>query len=181
MNPMIHSSRRRAAMLSRCSKHAPSRQHGQAAVEIALILPLLLIVLFGIVMSAFLFYAYIQVTNSSREGARAGSVYRLTHPTTGWDMVDTVTKAVYTSSTQNALGGLPVSSSNPTIGVTYSTIGVHYSPGGVLITCTQDSPCSGDLVTATVTYSYTVPVLSNFLPVFPQPVVFQSSVMMVIQ
>jgi Flp pilus assembly protein TadG len=173
MNVVIGPSRQNIALLSRRSKRVPPRQQGQAAVEIALILPLLLIVLFGIIMSAFVFYAYIQVTNAAREGARAGSVYRVTHPTTSWTMDQTVKFAIYTSSSQNALGGLATSSSNPRVNVTYSTMNSA--------DCSKDSPCAGDLVTSTVTYSYTIPVLSDFLQVFPQPVVLQSTVMMVIQ
>ncbi len=58
-------------------------QRGQSAVEIALLLPILLLILFGIMISGFMFYAHIQVSNAVREGARAGSVYWATHPING--------------------------------------------------------------------------------------------------
>jgi Flp pilus assembly protein TadG len=160
-------------------KHASPSQQGQSAVEIALMLPVLLILLFGIIVSAFIFYASIQVSNAAREGARAGSLYRLTYPTmvcTTACMKNTVTKAVYTSSTQHALGGLPVSSSNPTISVSWST--TNTNPNRI---CIQDNPCSGDLITATVAYTYTERILSGFLPFFPRDLLIQRSVMMEVQ
>ena len=51
---------------------------GQSMVEFALILPLLVAFLFGIVELGILFNVYIGMTNMAREGARAGSVYQYT-------------------------------------------------------------------------------------------------------
>ena len=51
---------------------------GQSLVEFALILPLLLAFLFGIVELGILLNVYIGMTNMAREGARAGSVYQYT-------------------------------------------------------------------------------------------------------
>ena len=45
-----------------------------AAVELALILPILLIILFGIVEISTIFYDKAVITNASREAARAGIV-----------------------------------------------------------------------------------------------------------
>jgi Flp pilus assembly protein TadG len=49
-------------------------QKGAAVVEFAVILPLLLLILFGIVEFGFLLYNQAMLTNASREGARAGIV-----------------------------------------------------------------------------------------------------------
>ena len=68
----------------RSIKFNPVRQHGQSAVEMALVLPLLLVLLLGMIVAVFMFYSYIQVTNAAREGARAGSVYRMTRTETGY-------------------------------------------------------------------------------------------------
>jgi len=46
--------------------------HGQAMVEFALVLPLLLLVMFGIVEFGRLFFSYAMVSAASREGARYG-------------------------------------------------------------------------------------------------------------
>ena len=54
----------------------PRNQSGVAAVEFAIILPLLLLVIFGIIeLSLYLFNKHV-ITNASREGARAGIVAR---------------------------------------------------------------------------------------------------------
>lgn len=50
------------------------RQQGQDIVEYALVLPLLILLLFGIVEFGFLFLTYNTVANAAREGARAGVI-----------------------------------------------------------------------------------------------------------
>ncbi|MFC1788952.1 TadE/TadG family type IV pilus assembly protein [Thermodesulfobacteriota bacterium] len=50
-------------------------QKGVAAVEFAIILPVLLLVLFGIIEFGIMFYDQAMMTNAAREGARAGIVY----------------------------------------------------------------------------------------------------------
>lgn len=49
-------------------------KRGQSLVEMALILPLLIIILFGIVEFGRVFHSYITITHAAREGARAGVV-----------------------------------------------------------------------------------------------------------
>lgn len=51
-------------------------QSGVAAVEFALVLPLLLALLFGMVEVSLLLYDQAVITNASREGARAGIVLK---------------------------------------------------------------------------------------------------------
>jgi hypothetical protein len=48
---------------------------GQELVEFALVLPLLLLVVFGAVDLGRLFHAYITISNAAREGARYGIIY----------------------------------------------------------------------------------------------------------
>ncbi len=50
------------------------RERGQALVEFALALPILLILIFGLVDFGFGLKTHISVTNASREGARLGAV-----------------------------------------------------------------------------------------------------------
>jgi Flp pilus assembly protein TadG len=50
------------------------RDEGAAAVEFALVLPILILILFGIIEFGFAFYNKEVITNASREGARAGIV-----------------------------------------------------------------------------------------------------------
>jgi len=56
-------------------KIIPFNQKGAAAVEFAIILPLLLILLFGMIEFGIILYDKAMITNASREGARAGIVY----------------------------------------------------------------------------------------------------------
>jgi len=51
-----------------------SGERGQNLVEFALILPLFLVIVFGIVDFGMAFHSYITVTNAAREGARLGVV-----------------------------------------------------------------------------------------------------------
>ncbi|MFP3984294.1 MAG: TadE/TadG family type IV pilus assembly protein [Desulfurivibrionaceae bacterium] len=51
------------------------RERGASAVEFALILPVLLLILFGIIEFGILLFDKAMLTNASREGARAGIVY----------------------------------------------------------------------------------------------------------
>lgn len=49
---------------------------GQAVVELACVLPLILIIVLGLIDFGVLFYNHAMVTNASREGARAGIVFQ---------------------------------------------------------------------------------------------------------
>jgi Flp pilus assembly protein TadG len=172
--------KKRAAQWSRRTR--PERApDGQSAVEMALLLPLLLLIIFGIIITVFIFYARIQVSNAAREGARAGSIYRLTQFDTGWTLEGTVRNTIYNSSTgQSALGFL--SPTSPSFNVA-NDVKVTLADGNPSDTCplNASSPCPGDKLNVRVTYSYTVPIVAVALPMFPQPLVMQSDVMMEIQ
>jgi len=49
-----------------------NRQRGAAAVELAIILPCLVVLVFGMIEFGIMFYDKAVLTNASREGARAG-------------------------------------------------------------------------------------------------------------
>ena len=157
----------------------PNTEHGQSAVEIAIMLPLLLTIIAGIVMVGFIMYAFNQVSNAAREGARAGSLYRTTQAQSGWtNILQPVQNAVYDKTTgKTALGALPINSSS--FVVTRDVAITLAKPDGTAGDPTNPRP--GDKLTTQVTYSYTVPVLSTFLRVFPQPIVIKRTVMMEIQ
>ena len=48
-------------------------ERGQSLVELALVLPLLILLLAGIADLGRAFFSYIEITNAAQEGARAGS------------------------------------------------------------------------------------------------------------
>lgn len=58
---------------ARRSREARAPERGANLVEIALILPLLLFLMFGVVDMGRAFYAVISLTNAAREGARYAS------------------------------------------------------------------------------------------------------------
>ncbi|MDK2785235.1 MAG: hypothetical protein PWQ41_541 [Bacillota bacterium] len=49
-------------------------QRGQSLVELALTLPVIVLILFGILEFGRISYSYIVITHAAREGARAGAV-----------------------------------------------------------------------------------------------------------
>ena len=64
-------------MSPRRTRAASARRHddeGLAAVEFALVLPILVVVLFGIIVTGLLFVGRMQVQAAAREGARAGAI-----------------------------------------------------------------------------------------------------------
>lgn len=61
----------------------PHHERGAAAIEFALLLPVLLLILIGAMEFGYMFYTQQLITNASREGARAGIVQQLPKPTAG--------------------------------------------------------------------------------------------------
>ena len=62
---------------------APQKQGGAAAVEFALLLPLLMALLMGTLEMGLILYDKAVLTHASREGARAGIVLRNPKPSVG--------------------------------------------------------------------------------------------------
>lgn len=50
-------------------------EKGQAMVELALVLPILLFILLGIIEFGHIFYSYLVIQNATRDGARYGVVW----------------------------------------------------------------------------------------------------------
>ncbi len=84
---------------------------GAELIEMALVIPILLLVVLGIVDFAFVFQRYEAVTNATREGARVAVLPGYTEP----DVQSRVQSYIQT-------GGLPTTASNPTVTVTPTTV-----------------------------------------------------------
>lgn len=115
------------------------RQDGQGLVEFALVLPILLLLLLGIVQFGLLFGTQLNIENASREGARLASVLGQT---------ETSGNPEITARVHQAAGGLDTSK--------------------MVITITPSSPSSrlvGTPITVTVVYSSPVfiPVVSDMV------------------
>ena len=76
-------------------------ERGQSLVELALVMPLLILLLTGIADLGRAFYSYIQITNAAREGARAAS--RLSCYS-GTSAVDITQREVYADRIRTAVG-----------------------------------------------------------------------------
>lgn len=178
MTPIVSRPMPSGLSRSRMPLKSLRNQRGQAAVEIALLLPVLLVLLFGIILSGFTFYAFIQVSNAAREGARAGSVWRLTQAASSLCLEPTVERAIYDSgSGTSALGWL--SPTSPSFNVTNDVTITLIKPDNSLgVVC---DPRPGDRLTVWVTYRYRLPLVSVLLPQFPQPIVIVRDVMMEVQ
>jgi Flp pilus assembly protein TadG len=110
------------------------REEGAAAVEFALLLPLLMMILFGIIEFGLVMYNQEVITNASREGARYGIVIGSPRPAVG--QIQGVVNTYLTNA------GLD--SGNATVSVS----GAQGAPGTDL--------------TVSVTYPYNFLVLPNF-------------------
>ena len=121
--------------------HKVLGQEGAAAIEFAICLPLLVLLIFGIIEFSILFYDQAVITNASREGARAGIVYASPSRVS-----DAEIKAVVINYCQDNL-------------VTFGS--------GVLnagsITVNRTSDLSGDPLTVTVNYNYDFLVMPSFI------------------
>jgi Flp pilus assembly protein TadG len=130
-------------------------QQGAAAVEFALILPILLLVFFGMVELSFALYDKAILTNASREGARAGIV--LSSP----KMTDAQIRAVVLNYTNGSL----------------ISLGTTTAP---TVTVVQSNPASfPNALRVTVSYTYKGLGVGTMLGALGSPIVLTSSTSMV--
>ncbi len=115
-------------------------EKGASMVEFAIILPLLILILFGIIEFGILLYDKAVITNASREGARLGIVFK--EPRFSAAAIEDVVKN-YCNNYLITLGTktLPVTTINPADPTTMA---------------------SGTPLTVTVTYQYHFLVIPNF-------------------
>ena len=134
----------------------PSLQHdegGIAALEFVLMLPFLMMVLFGIIDVSMILSDKAVITNASREAARAGVVLR----TTPWSSAQI--QAVALNYTKNNLvtGGTPTAAS---------------------AVASYANQMSGSPLTVTVTYTYQGLVLGSISSVIAGPVTIKAVTVM---
>jgi Flp pilus assembly protein TadG len=119
------------------------REDGAAAVEFALVLPILIVLVFGIIEFGFALYNKEVITNASREGARYGIVIGPPRPD------EIAIRGVVTSYLTN--------------------FGWDLSLAGISVDndTTGDTQCTafGEDLKVGVTYQYKFLVLPNFAPI----------------
>jgi Flp pilus assembly protein TadG len=116
-------------------------QSGASAVEFAIILPILVLLVFGIIEFSVALYDKAMITNASREGARAGIVFR----------VPLVTDEEITEVVNTYLGNSLITFGGPTAATTTVT---RNGP---------NPPNPGDELKVTVNYNYTFLIIPNFI------------------
>lgn len=114
-------------------KKIQRHQNGQAMVEFALIIPLLVLVLMGIFDLGLGIYSYNVVASAAREGARYGTL----QPTN--------TSGIQTQTTANTAGLDPSRLSTPTVECLDQNLAI--------VTCTTDYRTS-PYIRVSVTYTY---------------------------
>ncbi|MGD8801344.1 MAG: pilus assembly protein [Desulfobacterales bacterium] len=119
-----------------------NNQRGTSAVEFAIVLPLLVVFIFGIIEFGLVFYNKAMVTNASREAARAGIVYR----------DPPVTAAEIQSVVDSYCGGMLVSFGS--------------SPGAVTTVPSGECANHGDELVVNVAYRYDFLLIPDFLTAF---------------
>jgi Flp pilus assembly protein TadG len=136
-------------------------QKGASAVEFAIVCPLLVMFLFGIVEFGAIFYDKSIITNASREAARKGIVFRAPHYTVG-DIRSVATD--YCSDKMITFGSAsdPHGCTNPPPEV---------SLNGVILNDPLVEGCSthNDELTVRVTKNYEFLLLPDFLTAFFAP------------
>jgi Flp pilus assembly protein TadG len=134
-------------------------RRGQALIEFALVLPILLAVIFGAVELGTAFYDKAVLTNGSREGARFGVVATTPRKT------DAEIRTVVRTYAQNNLINFKQAD---TIGVTFNlTPASARTPGSA--TC--PTTCNLEV---TATYSYRFFLLPKFLTNFTGPLTLRA-------
>ena len=139
------------------------KENGAAAVEFAILLPLLVGLVFGIIEFGLLLYNQQVITNASREGARAAIVGKCAVRKTDAEISQIVTDyCIYQQTdgtTKKRLITFNTTNNAPSTTVTPSPSACTPGPGGSGLTV-------GDDVTVTTTYNYTflVPSLLGFGP-----------------
>ena len=118
--------------------HKNWNQRGVAAIEFALILPVLVLLLLGIIEFSLALYDKAVITNASREGARAGIVF--SDP----PMTDGEISSVVTSYCQNRM-------------ITFG------SATQVTTTVLREGTSSGDDLTVRVQYQYQFLAVPKFV------------------
>ena len=156
---------RRPAIAGSARRAHAADDSGAAAVEFALVVPLLLLIVFGIINFGILFSQQLTINNAVREGARRAVVGDPASPRTCDAII---------SSVRNQLSGIALNPANVQIKVTQNGfsnanacgvnfVSVNFNPNGSLVPCKGSQPTNGSLVVEARLVS-TVPVS---FPPFP--------------
>lgn len=108
-------------------------QKGQAMVELALVLPILLLLMMGVIEFGRIYHSYLTITNASREGARVAVLGK--NDTEITNRVNQVTSSLDLARLQTAVTPAPAartSGVSTTVEVRYN-ISLIFSPFGAFV------------------------------------------------
>jgi len=133
-------------------------EQGTAVVEFALVLPILLVIVFGIIEFGFIFYNKAMITNASREGARRAIVYQVDSDgnriVPGPAVEDAITRQLYSDFPTNSDLNLV------TFGATALAIAPNSTDGDIATT-------QGAYITVRVDFDYNFLLVPSFIPGIP--------------
>src|ERR1700682_2861269 len=174
------SKRIRGVMLKtnmRCHRFSYSRK-GQAIVETALLLPILMLLVMGSADLGRVFYYAIAVTNSAREAARQGTYYDPISGTNVYDSYAQVLAAAQKEVPADVTLSLPVSTPSHCLTGAPSSWSIYYptqANAGYVFICFDGN----DSQTTAATQTIQATILYNFSPVTPLAQVVGASLIQV--
>ncbi len=130
---------------------------GAAAVELAIVLPLLIVILFGIIEFSAAFFDKAVITNASREGARTGILFR--YGTRNATDEDAIIKAVVNNYIASNL-------------IDFSGVATATT------TITRTGLSIGNTLTVTVSYPYSYLVIPGFVTAIANQVTLTATTVM---
>jgi Flp pilus assembly protein TadG len=161
----------------RCHRFSYSRK-GQAIVETALLLPILMLLVMGSADLGRVFYYAIAVTNSAREAARQGTYYDPISAANTYDTYAQVLAAAQKEVPSDVTLSLPVSTPSHCLTGAPSSWSIYYptQPNvGYVFICFDGNDSQATAATQTIQ----VTILYNFAPVTPLPQVVGASLIQV--
>jgi hypothetical protein len=128
------------------------RRRAQSMVEFALIVPLLLILMFGVIELGIMFSIYVGMTNSAREAARAGAIYQ--HTGTPYNSLDPGVTAAIDAERQQYVSQIITDTLNPMVDPTTVQVTITYTSTSVLSSDMQSVYRSGDMMNVLLVHDH---------------------------
>ena len=161
----------------RCRRFSYSRK-GQAIVETALLLPILMLLVMGSADLGRVFYYAISVTNAAREAARQGTYYDPISSSNAYDSYAQVLAAAQKEVPSDVTISLPASTPSHCLTGVPSSWSIYYPTqpnSGYVFICFDGN----DSQTTAATQTIQVTILYNFAPVTPLAEVVGASLIQV--
>lgn len=148
-----------------------SAQRGQSLVEFSLVMMPLFIILLGIIQFGFIFNAYVTLTNSTREGARLGTVY-VYDASTSKNLNDLERNDSIKTAVLGSMNLLRTSAPNFATTGTWTQSGLTFTDGDLVITYSNPAGVLetdariGQQITVRATYhqDLIIPLIAQLLP-----------------